>query len=131
MMTDPIADMLTRIRNAHLMRHPQVEVPASKLKLQIARILQAEGYIKSYRLIDDGRQGIIRLRLKYGSDRTRAITNLQRVSRPGRRIYVDRKNIPRVRAGLGIAILSTSRGVLTDEEARRLKVGGEILCYVW
>jgi len=131
MMTDPIADMLTRIRNAQLMRHPQVEVPASQLKLQIAKILQAEGYIKSYRLIEDGRQGILRLRLKYGSDRARAISNLQRVSRPGRRIYVDRKNIPRVRAGLGIAILSTSRGVLTDEEARRLKVGGEILCYVW
>jgi small subunit ribosomal protein S8 len=131
MTTDPIADMLTRVRNANIARHGQVEIPASKLKIQIARILQSEGYIKSYRVIDDKRQGLIRIKMKYGPDKERVITGVSRVSRPGRRVYTRRKDIPRVRAGLGLTILSTPKGVLTDRDARRLGVGGEVLCYVW
>lgn len=131
MTTDPIADMLTRIRNASMARHSQVEVPASKIKIQIARILQAEGYIKSYRVIDDKKQGLIRIKLKYGPDKRGIISGLRRVSRPGRRIYTSRREIPWVLAGLGLAILSTPKGVLTDRDARRLGVGGEVLCYVW
>jgi small subunit ribosomal protein S8 len=131
MTTDPIADMLTRIRNASMARHSQVEIPASKIKVQIARILQAEGYIKSYRVIDDKKQGLIRIKLKYGPDKRGIIAGLRRVSRPGRRIYTSRREIPWVLAGLGVAILSTPKGVLTDRDARRLGVGGEVLCYVW
>ncbi|HIE51756.1 MAG TPA: 30S ribosomal protein S8 [Armatimonadetes bacterium] len=131
MLTDPIADMLTRIRNANRMKHKTVEIPASKVKIQIVRILQREGYIRSYRILRDHKQGVIRIKLKYGPEGEQVITNLQRVSKPGRRIYVRCREIPRVRAGLGIAILSTPKGIMTDEEARRRHVGGEVLCYVW
>ncbi len=130
-MTDPIADMLTRIRNALAAQHEEVEIPASKIKLEIARVLKQEGYIRGYELIDDGKQGILRLRLKYGPNGEPVIHGIKRISKPGRRIYVKRKQIPRVLGGLGIAILSTSRGVITDRQARRLGVGGEVICYVW
>ncbi len=130
MMTDPIADMLTRIRNANQSRANQVDVPHSKLKAQIARILQAEGYITSYRVVEEGPQGLIRIKLKYGPNNERVIRRLDRVSKPGRRVYVTRRRLPRVLSGLGIAIVSTSRGVMTDQEARQLGVGGEVICTV-
>ena len=130
-MTDPVADMLTRIRNAVLADHDEVEIPASRIKLEIARVLKQEGFIRGYELIDDGKQGILRIRLKYGPNRERVIHGIRRVSKPGRRIYVKKNEIPRVMGGLGIAILSTSRGIMTDREARRLGVGGEVICYVW
>lgn len=130
MMTDPIADMLTRIRNANQARLAQVDIPHSKLKAQIARILQAEGYIKSYRVVEEGPQGILRVKLKYGPNNERVISHVERVSKPGRRVYLPRRRLPRVLAGLGIAIVSTSHGVMTDREARRLGVGGEVLCTV-
>ncbi len=130
MMTDPIADMLTRLRNANAAKMPQVDVPHSKLKAQIARILQAEGYIKSYRVVEEGPQGLLRIKLKYGPTGERVIDRLERVSRPGRRVYVPRRGLPRVLSGLGVAIVSTSRGVMTDQEARKLGVGGEVLCTV-
>ena len=129
--TDPIADMLTRIRNANLVRQEHVLIPASKLKLEVAKVLKAQGYIQKYDLIDDRRQGKIRIHLRYGPEGAPVITGLRRVSRPGLRVYVDAKHIPRVTGGLGVAVLSTSRGVLTDREARRRRVGGEVLCYVW
>ena len=129
--TDPIADMLTRIRNAALVRHEHTLVPASKLKLEIAKVLKAQGYIQKYDLVDDKRQGQIRVYLRYGENGKPIITGLKRVSRPGLRVYVDSGKIPRVLGGLGVAVLSTSRGVLTDRDARRRKVGGEVLCYVW
>jgi small subunit ribosomal protein S8 len=128
--TDQIADMLTRIRNANLARHDHVLVPASKLKLEVAKILKAQGYIQKYDLIDDKRQGQIRIHLRY-VQRDPVISGLRRISRPGVRIYVNSERIPRVQGGLGIAVLSTSQGVLTDREARRRKIGGEVLCYVW
>ncbi|GGJ00971.1 30S ribosomal protein S8 [Alicyclobacillus cellulosilyticus] len=131
MMTDPIADMLTRIRNANLVGHEKVEVPASKLKRAIAEILKREGYIRDAEYIEDDKQGIIRLFLKYGKNQERVITGLKRISKPGLRVYVSADNIPRVLGGLGIAILSTSKGILTDKEARKLHVGGEVLCYIW
>ncbi|MGB9698283.1 MAG: 30S ribosomal protein S8 [Thermodesulfobacteriota bacterium] len=131
-MTDPLADMLTRIRNANKAKHEKVDVPASNLKAQIARILKEEGYIKNYKLIKDGRQGILRIYLKYEGDRKNpVITGLKRISRPGLRCYVKKEDIPQVLRGLGTAILSTSKGVLTDKEARKLNVGGELLCEVW
>ena len=129
--TDQIADMLTRVRNANMAAHEHVLVPASKMKLEIAKILKAQGYIQKYDLVDDKRHGQIRLHLRYTPDRKPVITGLKRVSRPGVRTYVGADNIPRVMGGLGIAILSTSRGVLSDREARRRRVGGEVLCYVW
>jgi len=129
--TDPIADMLTRIRNAALVRQEHTLVPASKLKLEIAKVLKAQGYIQKYDLVDDKRQGQIRVYLRYGENGKPIITGLKRISRPGLRVYVDSGNIPRVLGGLGVAVLSTSRGVLTDRDARRRKVGGEVLCYVW
>jgi len=129
--TDPIADMLTRIRNASLARHEHALVPASKLKLEIAKVLKAQGYIQKYDLIDDKKQGQLRVHLRYTPERKAVISGVRRVSRPGMRIYVDKTHIPRVQGGLGVAILSTSRGVLTDREARRRGVGGEVLCYVW
>ncbi len=128
--TDQISDMLTRVRNANLAHHDHVLVPASKLKLEIAKILKAQGYIQKYDLIDDKRQGQIRIHLRYTS-REPVISGLRRISRPGVRIYVDSEHLPRVQGGLGVAILSTSQGVLTDREARRRKIGGEVLCYVW
>lgn len=129
--TDPIADMLTRIRNGMLARHEHVRVPASKLKLEIAKVLKGQGYIQKYDLVDDKRQGQIRIHLRYGEDGEPVITGLRRVSKPGLRVYVDAKRVPRVMGGLGVAVLSTSTGVLTDREARRRRVGGEVLCYVW
>jgi len=129
--TDQIADMLTRIRNASLAGHEHVLVPASRMKLEVAKILKAQGYIQKYDLVDDKRHGQIRLHLRYAPDRKPIITGLRRVSRPAARVYVGADSIPRVMGGLGIAILSTSRGVLTDREARRRRVGGEVLCHVW
>jgi small subunit ribosomal protein S8 len=129
--TDPIADMLTRIRNANMTRKDHVLVPASRLKLELAKVLKAQGYIQKYDLIDDKRHGQLRIHLRYARERDRVITGLRRVSRPGMRVYVNSKQIPRVLGGLGIAVLSTSDGVLTDREARRRRIGGEILCYVW
>lgn len=130
-MTDPIADMLTRIRNANAVRHESVEIPASKIKRQIAEILKREGFIRDAEYIDDGKQGVIRIFLKYGPNNERVITGLKRISKPGLRVYAKSTEIPRVLRGLGIAILSTSKGVMTDKEARKAKVGGEVLAYIW
>ncbi len=129
--TDPIADMLTRIRNANAAGHEEVQVSASKLKVEIARILKEEGYIADYRVEPDGKQGILHIRLRYGPKKQRILLGLKRVSKPGRRIYVRRDRIPRVQGGLGIAILSTSKGVMTDRQARAAGVGGEVICVVW
>jgi small subunit ribosomal protein S8 len=130
-MSDPIADMLTRIRNANVVRHEVVEMPASKVKKQIAEILKREGFIRDAEFIDDNKQGIIRIFLKYGSNNERVITGLKRISKPGLRVYAKVNEIPRVLGGLGIAIISTSQGIMTDKEARQVKSGGEVLCYVW
>jgi len=129
--TDPIADMLTRIRNANAAGHDTVDIPASKMKKAIAQILQDEGYIRSFQLIDDGTQGIIRIALKYGQSKERVITGLKRVSRPGLRVYAGAEELPKVLRGLGIAIISTSKGVMTDKAARSGNVGGEVLAFVW
>ncbi|APF17667.1 30S ribosomal protein S8 [Caldithrix abyssi] len=130
-MTDPIADYLTRIRNALHARHKYVDVPASNLKRKMTRILLEQGYIKKYIIIDDGKQGLIRIWPKYDENGQPVITHLERVSKPGRRIYADVDNLPRVMNNLGIAILTTSKGVITERQAKRLKVGGEVLCYIW
>ena len=130
-MTDPIADMLTRVRNALMSGKEKVDVPASTVKEGIARILRDEGYIINYRVIEDNKQGIIRITLKYGEVDTPAIEKLQRISKPGRRVYVGASEVPRVLNGLGIAILSTSKGILTDRESKSQNVGGEVLCYIW
>jgi len=130
-MTDPIADMLTRIRNAQRMGHEALTLPASKLKQRLAEVLAAEGYIEAVAFNDDGHQGELVITLKYGHDKLPAINELKRVSRPGRRVYVSVDDIPRVKNGLGIAVISTSRGVVADRDARRDKVGGELLCTVW
>lgn len=130
-MSDPIADMLTRIRNANLVRHETVELPASKMKKQIADILKREGFIRDAEFIEDNKQGIIRIFLKYGPNQERVITNLKRISKPGLRVYTNSTEIPRVLGGLGLAIISTSKGIVTDKEARQLKTGGEVICYVW
>ena len=129
--TDPIADMLTRIRNASNAKHETVDVPASNMKKSIAQILLDEGYIKSYQLIDDGTQGVIRITLKYVGGKEKAISGLRRVSKPGLRVYAGADELPRVLRGLGIAIISTSKGVMTDKKARELHVGGEVLAFVW
>ena len=129
--TDPIADMLTRIRNANSARHETVDVPASNMKKSIAQILLDEGYIKSFQLIDDGTQGVIRITLKYNAGKERVITNLRRVSKPGLRVYAGADELPRVLRGLGIAIVSTSKGVMTDKAARAAHIGGEFLAFVW
>ena len=129
--SDVIADMLTRIRNANDAKHETVDVPASNMKKAIADILVAEGYIKSYQIIEDGRQGIIRITLKYGKGKTKTIQGLRRVSKPGLRIYSNCEVIPNVLGGLGIAIVSTSKGIMTDKKARELGVGGEIIAFVW
>ena len=130
-MTDPIGDMLTRIRNASAARHEKVVVPASRLKLRIAEVLRDEGYIKDFVRHDDAAQGAITIMLKYDADREPAISDIKRISKPGLRRYVPTDSIPRVLNGLGIAILSTSKGVLVDREARKQKVGGELICTVW
>ena len=129
---DPIADMLTRIRNANTAKHDTVDVPASKMKIAIANILVDEGYIAKYDLVDTGVQKTIRIALKYGADKNeKIISGLKRISRPGLRIYANSEELPRVLGGLGIAIISTNQGVMTDKEARKQKVGGEVLAYVW
>ena len=129
--TDTVADMLTRIRNANSAKHDTVDIPASNMKKAIARILLEEGYIKSYTVVEDGKQGVIRIVLKYGPNKTQVISGLRRVSKPGLRIYTSCEDMPRVMKGLGIAILSTSKGIMTDKEARKEKVGGEVLAYIW
>lgn len=130
-MTDPIADLLTRIRNASLAYHDTVDIPASRLKRAVVQTLKEEGFIQDFQWINQGPQGILRVYLKYGPNRERVITGLRRISKPGLRIYAKKHEIPRVLGGLGVAILSTSRGVMTDKQARREGVGGEVLCYVW
>lgn len=129
--TDTIADMLTRIRNANAAKHPSVDIPCSNLKKQIAQILVDEGYIKNFRIIEDNKQGVIRVTLKYTENKSQVIQGLKRVSKPGLRIYSNSKEMPRVMKGLGIAIVSTSKGVMTDRKARQEHVGGEILAFVW
>ncbi len=129
--TDTIADMLTRIRNANQMRYNEVSVPASNLKLELARILKEEGFIKDYKVLKDDVQGTIVLTLKYGQNKERVITGLKRISKPGLRVYAKNDEIPKVLNGLGIAIISTSKGIMTDKEARKLNVGGEVLAYIW
>ena len=129
--TDPIADMLTRIRNANSAKHETVDVPVSNMKKSIADILLEEGYIKSYELVDDGKQGMIHITLKYGANKEKVISGIQRVSKPGLRVYAGREELPRVLKGLGIAIISTSKGVMTDKKARANHVGGEVLAFVW
>jgi small subunit ribosomal protein S8 len=131
MVTDPIGDMLTRIRNGSLAEHEKVDIPASKVKVRIAELLKEEGFVKNFRLIEDRKQGILRVYLKYGPGQERVITGLRRVSKPGRRRYVAADKIPSVLGGMGVAVLSTPRGVLPDREARRQRVGGEVLCFVW
>ena len=130
-LTDPIADMLTRIRNANSARHETVDVPASNMKKAIADILNEEGYIKGYQIIDDGKQGIIKISLKYGANKERVLSGLKRVSKPGLRVYAGRDELPKVLKGLGIAIISTSKGIMTDKKARALNVGGEVLAFIW
>ena len=129
--TDPIADMLTRIRNASSARHETVDVPASNMKKAIAAILLQEGYIKNYQILQDAKQGVIRITLKYGENKQRVIGGLKRISKPGLRVYASSEQLPKVLRGLGIAIISTSKGVMTDKIAREQKVGGEILAFVW
>ncbi len=129
--TDSVADMLTRIRNANAAKHDSVKVPASNMKKAIAQILVDEGYIKSFTVEEDGKQGMIEIVLKYGENKSPVITGLKRVSKPGLRIYTDCENMPKVMKGLGIAILSTSKGIMTDKEARKAHVGGEVLAFIW
>jgi small subunit ribosomal protein S8 len=131
MKSDPVADMLTRIRNASRAEHEKVDVPASRLKVRLAELLKHEGFIKNYRVLEDSKQGTLRVYLKYGTANERLISGLVRVSTPGRRVYVSHDRIPRILAGMGVTIVSTSRGVMTDREARHQKVGGEVLAYVW
>lgn len=129
--TDTIADMLTRIRNANAAKHDTVDIPASNMKKAIAQILLDEGYIKSFQVLEDSKQGVIRITLKYGPNKSQVITGLRRVSKPGLRIYSSCEEMPRVMKGLGIAILSTSKGVMTDKQARKENVGGEVLAFIW
>ncbi len=130
-MTDPVADMLTRVRNANIVQHDQVDVPASKVKLALADILKKEGFIRDYEFRKDNKQGLIRLYLKYSPERERVITGLKKISKPGLRVYVKNDELPKVLGGLGIAIISTSSGLMSDKDARKSGVGGEVLCYVW
>jgi small subunit ribosomal protein S8 len=130
-MTDPIADMLTRIRNANMALHPSVEIPASKIKIALAKTLKEEGYIADYEVLEDNKQGILKITLRYENGKRRIITGIKRISKPGLRVYAKKDEIPRVLGGLGIAIISTSQGVMVDREARAAGLGGEVLCYVW
>ncbi len=130
-MTDPIADMLTRIRNAITAKHETVDIPASNIKKRIAAILLEEGYIKGYDVIEDGKQGMIRITLKYSKNGEKVILGIKRISKPGLRVYADKNTLPKVLNGLGISIISTSKGILTDRQAREAGVGGEVICYVW
>lgn len=129
--TDPIADMLTRIRNANAAKHESVEIPASNMKKEISQILVDEGYIKSYEVIEDGKQGMIKVNLKYGPNKAKVLQGLERISKPGLRVYVSCEEMPKVMRGLGIAIVSTSKGVMTDKSARKANVGGEVLAFIW
>lgn len=131
MMTDPIADMLTRIRNASNAKHDSVDIPASNIKKELAQILLNEGFVKGFDVIDDTKQGIIRVDLKYGKQNEKVISGIKRISKPGLRVYVKNDEIPRVLGGLGIVIISTSKGIITDKQARKEKIGGEVICYVW
>ncbi len=130
-MTDPIADFLTRIRNANTVYQEIVEVPSSKMKQAMASILKEEGFIKDFEFVADGKQGILRLYMKYGPNREKVITGLKRISKPGLRVYAKKDEVPRVLGGLGVAFISTSKGIMTDKQARQLGVGGEVICYVW
>jgi len=130
-MTDPVADMLTRIRNANIAGHASVDVPASKLKKNIADILVKEGFIKGYEVVEGETQDIIRVQMKYGANKTKVITGIKKISKPGLKVYAKANEVPKVLGGLGIAIISTSNGLITDKEARKLGVGGEVICYVW
>lgn len=131
MMTDPIADLLTRIRNANHVAKDQVDIPASKMKKEVAKILKKEGFIKNYESIEDGKQGILRLYMRYGPNKERVLTGLKKISKPGLRIYVKKYEVPKVLGGLGIAIISTSKGLMTDKQARKEGLGGEVVCYIW
>lgn len=130
-MTDPIADMLTRIRNANVVRHETVDIPASNMKKAIANILLEEGFIKNIEELMDGSVPVIRVAMKYGSNKERVITGLKRISKPGLRVYVGKEEIPKVLGGLGVAVISTSRGIMTDKQARKEGLGGEVICYIW
>lgn len=130
-MTDPIADMLTRIRNATTVKHSRVEIPASNMKKAIAKILLEEGFINKYEVKEDQKQGIIKIDLKYGQGQEKIISGLKRISKPGLRVYVNKDEIPKVLGGLGVAVISTSRGVMTDAQARKENIGGEVICYIW
>ncbi len=129
--TDPIADMLTRIRNANSAKHETVEVPASNMKKEISQILVDEGYIKSYEVIEDGKQGMIKITLKYGDKKAKVLQGLQRISKPGLRVYASCEELPKVMRGLGVAIISTSKGIMTDKAARKANIGGEVLAFIW
>jgi small subunit ribosomal protein S8 len=131
MITDPIADMLTRIRNASNVKHKSVEVPASNMKKRLAEILLDEGFIKKFEVAEDNMQNVVKIDLKYGANNEKVITGLKRISKPGLRVYVKSDDVPRVLGGLGIAVISTSKGIMTDKEARKLGIGGEVVCYVW
>jgi small subunit ribosomal protein S8 len=131
MLTDPIADMLTRIRNAAMIKAEKVDIPASRMKLDIAKILKEEGFIRAYKILKDKKQGILRITLRYTQDGGPVISGLKRISKPGRRVYVDKGGIPMVLGGVGISVLSTSKGVLGDKACRREQVGGEVLCHIW
>ncbi|MGF6376819.1 small subunit ribosomal protein S8 [Clostridiales Family XIII bacterium PM5-7] len=130
-MTDPIADMLTRIRNANTVGHETVDIPASKIKKSIAEILVAEGYINGFDVIEDNKQGTIKVQMKYGANKEKVITGIKKISKPGLKVYAKADEVPKVLGGLGIAIVSTSKGVISDKQARQLGVGGEVICYVW
>ncbi|WP_418791433.1 30S ribosomal protein S8 [Phosphitispora sp. TUW77] len=130
-MTDPVADFLTRVRNANMVHHERVEIPASKMKKAIADIFKSEGYIKDCEVIEDGKQGIIRVYLKYGPNKEKVITGLKRISKPGLRVYAKKDEVPKVLGGLGTAVISTSKGVMPDREARKQGLGGEVICYIW
>ena len=130
-MTDPVADFLTRIRNGNMVMHQTVEVPGSKMKIGLSKILKEEGYIKDFEYIEDGKQGVIRIYLKYGPNKEKVITGLKRISKPGLRVYVQKDEVPKVLGGLGTAIVSTSKGLMTDKNARKEGLGGEVICYIW
>ena len=128
---DPLSDMLTRVRNANSVKHSSVDIPASRVKREVARILKEQGYIKEYRSIEDDKQGVVRVYLKYGPNRSLVINGIRRISKPGLRVYANKEEIPKVLGGLGIAVISTSNGIMSDDEARSAGIGGEVLCYVW
>ena len=130
-MTDPIADMLTRIRNANSVYHDKVEIPASKIKQSIVEILKSEGFVRDYEVVTDGKQGMLRVALKYGANREKVITGIKRISKPGLRVYAKNEQLPKVLGGLGIAIISTSRGIMSDKQARKEGLGGEVIAFVW